>query len=361
MESFSETTPVTSASQKPYDEYPGPEAIDAFCDELKTLAKKATKNIIVEHEAIPPYTTQYMSGQVSARGTHFVKITTSAENNLPPFYCLWQPVSPGSGDRKSTRRPLLVHTPGYAGTMHSHPDLQANGYNILHVNPLGLNSPSGFDATKMRPLTPTVLSTFEEGAQKKDPLIAQLYRSVGDTGVPAVLFDTIDSDGAKGYKQWLLSCLVAVQWAKKQKTVDSERIATFGTSQGGGGSLLLASILSSRAISCCAADQPFLTDLKTLVRLTDACHPVTAEFKFRMMHMEEAEARKKWWHLGFYDTLSHAHRLVMPCLLTSGSADYTCPAESISNLYARLPSTRSLTEEKGRSHGGMVPFHRLAL
>lgn len=61
-----------------------------------------------------------------------------------------------------------------------------------------------------------------------------------------------------GYEDWLLDCLLAVRWACEQPDVLGDRLSFFGTSQGGGGSLLMASLLGAR-VRCVCADLPFLT------------------------------------------------------------------------------------------------------
>ena len=327
------------------------------------LGKEALAKLVVTPEQTPNYSTFNIHGNRNVKPTRYLKFNVGHVPSITSFYCIWQP-------SYKTQQPLLVHTPGYAGTMSLHPGLQEQGgYNILEVNPMGLNSPSGFDARKMRKLSEQVLIRLEKQFEENpNNLIASLYSNVRETGVPPVLLDTIDSYGERGYKDWLLCCVIAVMWAKQQKSVDSNRIAFFGTSQGGGGSLLLSSIFS-KEVKCCAADQPFLTDLVTAATETDGQHPITAQFKYTMENgkmlvngkEENVDLAKAWRALGFIDSLSHAHRLNIPVLLTSGSNDFTCPPICIFNLYQKLPSTRSVTDEASRGHGGHSSFHNLAL
>ena len=342
--------------------YPKPAEVDQFCDDLLRTGKEALAKLVVTPEHVPNYSTFSVHGSRNVKPTRYLKFNTRNLSNITSFYCIWQP-------SYEIQQPLLVHTPGYAGTMSLHPGLQERGYNVLEVNPLALNSPSGFDNGKMRKLSEEVLLRLEKQFEKNpNNLIATLYSNVRETGVPPVLLDTIDSYGESGYKDWLLCCVIAVMWAKQQKTVDSKRIAFFGTSQGGGGSLLLSSIFSNE-VKCCAADQPFLTDFVNAARKTDGYHPITAQFKYIMENgkmlvkgkEENLDLGKVWRALGFVDSLSHAHRLKMPVLLTSGSDDFTCPPICIFNLYQKLPSTRSVTDEANRGHGGHSSFHNLAL
>lgn len=55
------------------------------------------------------------------------------------------------------------------------------------------------------------------------------------------------------------------------------------------------------------------------------------------------EAPQFWNRLGYADTLSHAHRLAVPVMLTAGGADDTCPAGTVEALFQKLRCTKQLT------------------
>lgn len=63
-----------------------------------------------------------------------------------------------------------------------------------------------------------------------------------------------------GYEDWLSDVLLAVRWALERPDVLPDRLSFFGTSQGGGGSLLLASLLGR---SGCAASAPTCPSSRT--------------------------------------------------------------------------------------------------
>ena len=335
------------------EHYPSSNEIDTFCNNLLTKANKA--EIIAQPINIPNYSTFNIKGQRNVKPTRYIKFTVKNIPNISSFYCVWQPAY-------KDNQPLLVHTPGYAGTMSLHPGLQENGYNVLEINPLGLNGPNGFDMSLMKKLSENVLIQLEEEFKKNpNDLIPTLYKNVRKTGVPPVLLDSIYTYGEKGYNNWLICCIIAVKWAMKQKSVNANRLGFFGTSQGGGGSLLLSSIFSNE-VKCCAADQPFMTDYVTAAKETDGKHPITAQFKYIMSGGDNTlDLPKAWNALGYVDTISHAHRLQIPVLLTSGSEDFTCPPNCIFNLYRKLPNTKSITDEFNRGHGGHASFHNIML
>lgn len=243
---------------------------------------------------------------------------------MAPFYGYWQPAP-------SQPAPLLVHTPGYEAAMQIHPDLVARGYNVLHVNPLGYTTPEGPDESK-RP-----------------------------DGEWPVLAETLFMGFDHGYRRWLINVMQAVSWAQEEEGVLPDRLAFFGTSQGGGASLLLGSIFRDQGVRCVAADEPWLVHFPGY----RALQPDWAQRSAETGDIFEAIAQVDdpgalWRELGKIDALSHAHRLTMPVLLTAGGDDAACPPDSIRELYERLPATKSLTYLYGVGHGYTQAFPHLA-
>jgi cephalosporin-C deacetylase-like acetyl esterase len=292
-----------------HPDYPDAEAIDAWCDELyaralgldytaEVLAVEGPKHAVPRHVYDPRYVRFDLQDQ-------------------PSFYGYWQRAP---GPRPA---PLLLHVPGYGGEMSAHPELVQAGFNVLHINPLGYCTPDGFD----------------------------LSRQANNTW--PVLPDTAASHGERGYVDWLTQALVAARWAESQESVCAGRIGCFGTSQGGGGALLLGSLLREKGIRAVAADLPFLTNFPLMSK-----YPNLGAYGLVLGEGEPTAGA--WRGLGFIDTLSHAHRLDMPVLLTAGTADVTTPPESIKSLFEVLPGTRSYMEFAGLEHGYTPHFIPLA-
>ncbi|MGC6176943.1 acetylxylan esterase [Lacrimispora sp. 38-1] len=225
---------------------------------------------------------------------------------MDEFYGYWQPVMSGPA-------PLLIHTPGYGAEISTHPELVSQGYNVLHISPLGYATPNGPDNSKQRDDTWPVLA------------------------------DTILSCAEKGYKQWLVNCILAIQWAMAQPEVIENRVSFFGTSQGGGCSLLLGSIFKDKGVKCVAADVPFLTNLP-LARSVGA---ITYNYE-PLCSIDKVDGG--WRALGFVDTISHVKRLNCPVLLTAGGKDNICPAEAVKSLSELLPGTCSYNYFENLEH-----------
>lgn len=242
-----------------------------------------------------------------------------------PFFGYWQPAP-------SQPAPLLVHTPGYGARISLHPDLVIQGYNVLHVNPLGYATPDGADEAKRR----------------------------GADDWP-VFRDTVSGGLDEGYRPWLLDVMAAVTWAAEQPEVLADRVSFFGTSQGGGATLLLGSIFRGRGVRCLAADEPWLVNFplyrSQLPEWAQGSEDRPSLFDGISRSVDPAIA---WRRLGMIDAIAHVHRLDLPVMLTAGSEDVTCPEPSIRSLYDVLPGTRSLTVLKGEGHGYTAEFAHLA-
>jgi cephalosporin-C deacetylase-like acetyl esterase len=292
----------------PLPDYPGPAEVDAWIDSVWALVDAT--DCPAERLDEPGFI--HNLGIRHAHGFTYVRFSPA---RMPTFYGYWQPAA-------AQPAPLLLHVPGYNAEMSAHPDLVAAGFNVLHVSPLGYSTPSGADLTQQR------------------------------GGIWPVLPDTILTHAEGGYRHWLANALLALQWAQDQPEVIPRRVSFFGTSQGGAGALLLASLCRESGVRCAAADVPFLTDFRRAGRR--GAYAIAAEV------LDQVDDPAAWRALGLIDTLSHVHRLDLPVLLTAGGRDEACPPDTIETLFARLPGTRSLTYLKDTVHGYTQPFIPLA-
>ncbi len=231
------------------------------------------------------------------------------------FWCVWQPALRPSAQ-------TLVHLPGYGTETSAHPSLVHAGYNVLHVNPRGYTGPDGAGNAAWR----------------------------GEDGWALVLGLNLDDPERYGYRYWFQDAVIAVRWLQSRGVA---RVGLYGTSQGGGGALVLGSLLADEGIvGAVAADVPFLTDF----RLNYAA----GKYEFVFGPVEQSYRETWFGTLGYVDTTVHAPRMRYPVLLTLGQDDDTCPPDSIRALYDKLPHTRALVELHGQGHTHTPPFVDLA-
>lgn len=289
--------------------YPSAGEIDRWLDDI--FAESADRPFTAEPVADSLFLPATQLGYICPQLMRF------ETPGLPAFYGVWYP--PVSGPK-----PLLTFLPGYGSELSLVPMVPAEQYAGLSLCPLGYWTPQGQPDDRR-----------EEGEWP-------------------VLPDTARTGGQGGYRDWLLQAAMAVRWAWRQtEAVLPDRVAFWGTSQGGGAALLLGSLFAGRGTRCVMADEPFLTDYPTAA-FRGAYHVL--EKAFRAM---PAEA---FWHaVGLVDTVEHARRLRVPVMLTSGGADTVCPPETLERLWERLPDTKLHLFLNERGHGHNREFAALML
>lgn len=320
--------------------YPSANEVDQWCQHLIEECEQEPMSAEIPIDADPWAFTQQARHHA---GNRFVKFTTGRGES---FYGFWQPALNGGP------APLLLHLPGYGAEMSAHPELVVAGYNVLHINPLGYCMPDGLDKSKC-------------------PL-----------GFWPVLPESAETFGEHGYRDFLRHTLLAFRWATALPCVQASRVGVFGSSQGGGTALLTASLLKDRGVKAVAADVTALTNYPLVYAIGDdrsKTHTPTisttiprvyaegnaksyTHFALAAVQDQSPERLPEAWRaLGFIDTLSHAHRLTMPTLLTGAELDGNTPIASIRSLFEKLPRTRSYTEIAGQGHGYIPLFLHMAI
>ena len=282
-----------------YDCYPKPKEVDDWVESIWDEGNKikCRTEILNDNGFLNRLGVYHLRNEIT-----YVKFDPEFED---VFYGFWQPAM-------STPAPLLFHSPGYNADISMHPDLVAHGYNVLHVSPLGYTTPEGCDETKKR------------------------------NGVWPVFSETIESNARKGYRQWIINCMLAIKWAMNQPEVIKNRISFFGTSQGGAGSLLLGSIYMGKGVRCVAADVPALTNVPLAKKVREKPFP---------FDIYDYDIDKDGWRaMGMVDTISHVHRYKFPVLLTAGGKDNVCPSEAVKSLFEMLPDSCSYSYFRNLEH-----------
>ncbi|MDC7232070.1 MAG: acetylxylan esterase [Spirochaetales bacterium] len=282
---------------RPDHRYPSREELEVWIQSVFDLADEMNPGVeVIEQTA----GNSFPEINHCRREFRFIRFTPRVGE---PFYAYLQPAA-------STPAPLLVHLPGYGAEMSTHPELVASGYNVLHISPLGYAAPREFRRELMK----------------------------GDNW--PVLPDTVSSGAREGYRHWFANAAASVAWAQSQPEVLPERLSFFGTSQGGGASLILGSLFRDRGLRCVAADLPFLTNYPLAAGRGAYCKASEGLEEWERIH---GSWEGGWKALGYVDTLSHAYRLTVPVLLTAGGEDDVCPPETVESLNSLLPGIRSLS------------------
>ncbi len=282
--------------------YPTPADIDGWVDALYSAAAETPTN----GQSLGGYCFHNACGPMHMNRSVLMRFT---QPNMRPFYGMWHRAMNGP-------RPLVVSLPGYGSELSTHHDVAAANYNLLELVPMGYWTPNG---------------------------MAEEYRHPQTGAWPVLTNSVLDRHGAESYWGWMINAIGAVLWAMKQPSVLPDRVSFFGTSQGGGTALLLGSIFRDRGTRCVCADEPFLTHYP-LSHFIGAYDIIRAG-------MEQVSPEIGWNNLGYVDTVSHAHRMVYPVLLTLGTGDTVCPPETVRALFDALDTDKMLLSLRGRGHG----------
>ncbi len=272
--------------------YPDNGAVDMWCSRVAAQAEREPIN--GEFTDISPVKENF-GCCANTLVNRYVRFERGSEH---VFWGYWQPAI-------KQPAPLLINLPGYGGFINLHPQLCDDGFNVLHISPMGYVWPDG----------------LRQGQKMSDGNLPVLPNTA--KGLPG------------GYEDWLTDCMLAVRWALSRHEVSSDRFSVYGMSQGGGTSLLLASLMRDR-VNCVCADLPFLTAIP-LSGLKGEAYGMLEPIYNETGHEEF------WRRMGYFDTISHAHRLDMPVMLGGGGKDDVCPHKTVEMLFSRLPGTKQYT------------------
>ncbi len=261
-------------------------------------------------------------GEATLAGARLWRVGLTGAADVRVGGILHTPAMPEAA-RSGRRWPALLHLAGYGGELLLHQDLVTAGFVVLDFSHRGMRwGGEGFDRHHPRPLL---------ARDVEDP-----HRYV--------------------YRAIYQDCLLALRFLREHPLVDADRIGVLGTSQGGGLAIGVAALGNVRAAS---ADLPWLTHFAWQLAETTVEGPYNEVKDLLRTRPELAEAVRGT--LAYYDTLSFAHRLSAPTLLTLGLADRVCRPESVRALFARMPGCKALLEVPGLGHERAVLWRRMAI
>ncbi len=220
------------------------------------------------------------------------------------------------------RFPAVVHFAGYGGEVLIDADLVSAGYAVFNFSHRGmLMGSKGFDRYSPVPL---IARHVEDPEQ-------YVYRSI------------------------VIDCLLSLKVVSELETVNPDRLAVMGTSQGGALALITAALNNS--IQAAACDLPWLTDYEYV--LTHEVGGLYAELKEYLRRFPEKKPGAVRT-LGYFDTLSFAEGVRPPVLMSLADSDPIAPAASVRRLFERLPGVKTLLEIPGMGHERSTVFRYLA-
>ncbi len=135
------------------------------------------------------------------------------------------------------------------------------------------------------------------------------------------------------FKGMVLRLVRALEFVKSLPEWNGKALEVSGGSQGGFQAIAAAAL--DHDVTLCRAGVPWMANLGGVTR-------------GRMGGFQP-----EWTPgLGYYDTANFAKRVKCPTVITTGTADYTCPPSSVSVVYNNIAAPASLEISQGVNHTG---------
>ncbi len=230
------------------------------------------------------------------------------------FGWLSEPAKPG-------RHPAVFILPGYGGASVPQRLFSREGFVALALSPRG-----------------------QEGS-----------RDQFNPGFPGLMLAGIEDKATYAYRGIYMDCWRALDVLLSLPSVDPQRVAVIGSSQGGALTIVTAGL--RHEMIAAAPDVPFLCAMRDAIDMTIA-YPYAEVANLVRQQPQRREAVLQT--LDYFDILNFAPAVRCPTLLSIGLQDITCPPETGYALYRALPCEKELVvyPQAGHEGGGFTHADR---
>ncbi|GAB2456159.1 acetylxylan esterase [Xylanimonas ulmi] len=153
-------------------------------------------------------------------------------------------------------------------------------------------------------------------------------------GVAGFLTSGIEDPHDHYYRRFYTDGVRAVDAVRQVPGIDPARVAVTGVSQGGGGTIAVAALLSlvGDAVAAAMPDVPFLSHFRRAVRLVDS-RPYGEITQYLSVRRDPAIEAAVWRTLSYLDVAGLARHATSPALFSVGLMDVTCPPSTVFAAY----------------------------
>lgn len=166
---------------------------------------------------------------------------------------------------------------------------------------------------------------------------------------PGLMTNGVADPADHYYRRLFTDAVRGVDALKANPSVDPDRIAVVGGSQGGAMALAVAALRDDIAVV--VAHVPFLCDIRRASRITDAM-PYKEIGRYLATHRDSAA--RVFETLGYFDGVCMARRVTAPTYLSAALMDPTCPPSTVFGAFHELagPKWIHVWEYNGHEGGG---------
>jgi len=169
-----------------------------------------------------------------------------------------------------------------------------------------------------------------------------IYSSLHSGALNQYAFFNLDNRDTYYFKRVYLGCVRAVDFLFTLEQFDKDRLAVMGGSQGGGLSIVTASL--DKRVKFAAAQFPALCDL------TGFLHNRADGWPHLFRKIKDTNLEKKIETASYYDAVNFARSLNVPIFFCWGYNDMTCPPTSMYSAYNVIRSEKELMLMQDTGH-----------
>jgi cephalosporin-C deacetylase len=178
--------------------------------------------------------------------------------------------------------------------------------------------------------------------------------ATGDPAHPGFMTKGILDPASFYYRRLLTDAVRAVEAVRSHPSVDADRVAVTGGSQGGGLTVAAASLVEG--LVGAMPDVPFLCDFPRAITLQDKdpYAEIGRYLKAHRDHVEQALAT-----LAYFDMAILGGRATAPALFSVGLMDEVCPPSTVYAAFNRYGGPKEIVEYPFNDHEGGEGFHEV--
>jgi cephalosporin-C deacetylase len=157
------------------------------------------------------------------------------------------------------------------------------------------------------------------------------------------------------YRRVFADAVRAVEAVRSHDSVDPDRVAVTGSSQGGGLAIAAAALVPDLVATM--PDVPFLTDFPRAIAIADS-DPYAEIARYLAVHRDHIDLALRT--LAYFDTAILGQRATAPALFSVGLMDEITPPSTVFAAYNHYGGPKEIVEYPFNDHEGGQGFHDTA-
>jgi cephalosporin-C deacetylase len=156
------------------------------------------------------------------------------------------------------------------------------------------------------------------------------------------------------YRRVFTDAVRAVDAVRGHASVDPDRLAVTGASQGGGIALAVAGLVDG--LAAVLPEVPFLCHYRRATEVTDE-GPYTELVQYLRAHRDQVD--QVFTTLGYFDGVNFAARAKAPAVFSVGLMDAVCPPSTVFAAYNHYAGAKEIDVWPYNGHEGGAAFQRV--